>query len=120
MVEIDNILSQVNVLVNSSSVKENTENNKDFCTKEQRDTFNEIMSKFTGTKKTKYQENSEFYVVGDSIYIEHNLKTHNFYIRYEGFWSVFESKFNLNYIETSELLRGLLKEYLKCEVNTTD
>ena len=114
--EIKNILEQVNNLL--SNVETN-ENKKDFCTKEQRDTFNEIMSKITGTKNSDEYTDSVFYMVGDSVYMEQELKTDNFYIRYDDFWSVFKTKFNLNYQEISQLLRGLLEQHLNCKVNTT-
>jgi hypothetical protein len=119
MVEIDNILSQVNVLVNSSSVKENADIEKDFATKEQREVFLDIMSKITCTKTDNSYPDSIFYMDNDSVYMEQDLKTNDFYIRYYGFWRVFETKFDLNYYEISELLRGLLEHHLKCEVNTT-
>ena len=53
MVEIDKMLSQVNDLINSSIVKEENVKSvikKDFATKEQRETFNKIMSQITGTR----------------------------------------------------------------------
>jgi hypothetical protein len=114
--EFKTILEQVNNLVSNV---ETTEVMKDFCTEEQRETFNEIVNKITGTKKSYKHPNSVFYMVGDSVYMEQDLKTNDFYIRYYGFWRVFETKFDLNYYEISELLRGLLEHHLKCEVNTT-
>ena len=92
---------------------------KDFATKEQRDTFNGIMSKITGTKKSTYYTDSVFYMVGDLVYMEQDLKTNDFYIIYNDFWEVFETKLDLDYHETKKLLRGLLEEHLKCDVSTT-
>ena len=114
--EIKNILEQVNDLVYQAK---NVDIKKDFCTKEQRKTFNDIVSKFTGTKKYDKYPDSVFYMVGDSIYMEQNLKTNDLYIRYNDFWLVFETKFNLNYQEITDLLHGLLEEYQNCKVNTT-
>lgn len=93
---------------------------KDFATKEQRETFNEIMSKVTCLKKSDKYPDCVFYMVGDSVYMEHDLKTHIFYIRYNNFWRVFRTEFNLNHQEIGELLRCLLEEHLNCEVNTID
>jgi hypothetical protein len=114
--EFRNILEQVNNLV---SIVETTEVMKDFCTEEQRETFSEIMSKITGTKKDDKYPDSIFYMVDDSIYMEQDLKTDNFYIRYKDFWSVFETISDLNSKEISELLSGLLAQHLNCKVNTT-
>jgi hypothetical protein len=122
MSEIDKMLSQVNDLVNSTNVKEEIvkeEIKKDFATKEQRDAFNEIISQFTGTKRLDDYSNSVFYMVGENVFIERNLKFGNFDIRYSNFWEVFKSKFGLSYQEISDLLRGLLEEHFKCKVNTT-
>lgn len=117
--EIKNILEQVNVLVSKVESIDTKETEKDFCTKEQREAFNEIVSKFTETKKSDKYPDSVFYMVGDYVYMERNSKTNNFYIRYCDFWAFFETKFNLNYQEISGLLQGLLKHHLNCEVNTT-
>ena len=117
--EFKNILEQVNDLVSKVETNETKETKKDFCTKEQREAFNEIVSKFTETKKSDKYPDSVFYMVDDSVYMERDLKTDNFYIRYYDFWLVFERKFKLNYQEISGLLRGLLEEYLNCNVNTT-
>ena len=114
--EIKNILEQVNNLVSQSEI---IEANKDFCTKEQRDTFNEIVSKFTGTKEIDEYPDSVFYMVDDYVYMELDLETNIFYIRYDNFWRVFETKFGLDYQEIKELLCGLLEEHHKYEVNTT-
>ena len=120
--EIKTILEQVNDLVSKKvSIETNviSEAKKDFATKEQREVFNEIVSKFTGTIKIDKYPDSVFYMVGDSVFMEQNLKTNNFNIRYSSFWAVFETNFNLNYYEISELLRGLLEQHLKCDVNIT-
>lgn len=88
---------------------------KDFATKYQREVFLDILNKVTCLKKLDEYTDSVFYIINDSIYMEQDLKTDNFYIRYNGFWSVFETKFNLNCQEISNLLHGLLEEYLKCK-----
>lgn len=119
--EIINILKQAKLIVSNQYKKEenyDVGSKSDFCTNEQRDTFNEIMSKITETKKIDKYPDFVFYMVGDYIYMEHDLKNNDFYIRYTNFWSVFESNFNLNYKVISELLRGLLEEHLKCEYTT--
>lgn len=114
--EIIDIVKQADSIL---SVIDNETIKKDLATKEQCDTFNEIMSKITGTKKSSKYPDSVFHMVGDSIYMEQDLKTNIFYIKYYDFWSVFETKFELKYQEIKELLRGLLEHHLKCEVNTT-
>ena len=121
--EINNILLEVDSLFNneSSSMTTNsdTSTSNDNNSKTPEQFFKSIMSKITGTKKIDNYPYYVYHMVGDKIYIEQDLKNNNFYIRSEDFWSVFETKFNLNYQETSELLRDMLEEYLKCKVNTT-
>jgi hypothetical protein len=75
------------------------------------------MSQITETKKSDNYPDSVYYMKGDCTYMERDLKTDDFYIRYNDFWKVFETIFNLNYKEISELLGGLLEEHLNCKVN---
>lgn len=106
-----------NIILETSPKEEVIE--KDFATKEQRDTFNDIMSKITGTKKSDEYPDSTFYMVGDDVYMEYVLNSGTFYIKHNNFWQVFESKFNLNYQEISELLSVLLEYELRYKTNIT-
>lgn len=113
-------INEVKEIINNVDKITITDSKKDFATKEQREVFNDIMSKVTCLKKLDEYTDSIFYIINDSVYMEQDLKTDNFYIRYGDFWEVFETKFDLNYEEIKELLRGLLEERLICKVNTTE
>lgn len=117
-IEIIDIIKQVDTIVYNNS-EHMCDIKKDFASKEPYETFLNIMSKITGTKKSDKFPDSVFYMVGDSVYMQQDIKTNDFYIRYNDFWRVFETKHDLKYLEIKELLCGLLEEHLKCKVNTS-
>lgn len=114
--EIIDIIKQANSMISVVDIKTSK---KDFATKEQREVFLDIMSKITGTKKSDEYPDSTFYMVGDDVYMEYVLNSGTFYIKHYNFWQVFESKFNLNYQEISELLSVLLEDELRYKTNNT-
>jgi hypothetical protein len=65
------------------------------------------------TKVSDDYPDSIFYMIDDKLYMEQDKKTKYIWIRYDGFWSVFESKFGYKREETRELLRGMLESHLK-------
>jgi hypothetical protein len=74
--------------------------------------FRELVSKFEIKLSVDYP-NSIFYMIVDKVYMIQDKKTKNIRIRYDNFWSVFESEFGYNTQETRELLRGVLGRHLK-------
>jgi hypothetical protein len=74
--------------------------------------FRELVSKFEIKLSDDYPD-SIFYLIGDKIYMQQVKKRKNIFIRYEDFWSVFESKFGYNFQESRELLKGMLERHLK-------
>lgn len=114
--EIKEILYDVDKMFNVN-IEKDIEN--DFATKEQRDTFNDIMNKITVNKIHKENPVNVYYMVGNSIYVVQDTITGDVYIRYSDFWEVFETKFKLNYKEIRELIQRLLEEHFKCNINTT-
>ena len=79
--------------------------------------FLELIEGYT-IKESKDYPNRIFYMKGESVLIDYNLKTKYAWINYELIWSIFESKFSLNYQEVKELMRGLLETHLKLEGTT--
>ena len=65
------------------------------------------------TNKDKYPY-SVFYKQNGKIIFEHyqNEKYNNFFVRYDGVWSVFGEKFNLNYQQTSDFIKGMAESVL--------
>ena len=114
--EVKELLYDVDSMLNN---KEEIEIKNNFATKEQREVFNEIMSKISEIKKSVDYPDSIFYMIGDKVYMERNLKTDIFYIKYSNFWSIFETRFKLNDNEISDLLRCLLEEHSKIKINST-
>src|SRR6478735_5117708 len=51
---------------------------------------------------------------GENIF-QQDLKTPWFYVRYNLIWKVFETKFNLNYKETSNLIKGIVEQAYKLQ-----
>jgi hypothetical protein len=74
--------------------------------------FRELVSKFEIKLSGDYPD-SIFYMIDDEIYMRQNKKTKFIWIRYEDFWTVFQTKFGYNHQETQELLRGMLVKHLK-------
>jgi hypothetical protein len=70
------------------------------------------------TKLSDDYPDSIFYMIDDKVYMKQDKKTKNIWIRYEDFWSVFESKFGYKREETRELLRGMLEKHLKLKEYT--
>jgi hypothetical protein len=54
-----------------------------------------------------------YYKKDKELLFEYNQKNGYFHCSYEKIWSVFESKFNLNYNEISSLIKGMVEEHLK-------
>jgi hypothetical protein len=69
--------------------------------------FRELVSKFE-IKLTDYYPNSIFYMIDDKVYMKQDKKTKYIWIRYDGFWAVFEKWFEYNYSKTQELLKSML------------
>ena len=46
---------------------------------------------------------------------QHNFKYNNFYVNNELIWSVFETKFDYNYKETSNLIKGIVEQTYKLQ-----
>ena len=120
--QADSILSDIN----------NEISKKDFATKEQRDTFNDIRinhikqtymdiaNKITDIKKLDKYPNYVFYMVDNIVFMKHDLISDIVYIRYWEFWELFEKRFNLNYNQISLLLKSFLQVNLDCHVNSTE
>ena len=81
--------------------------------------FLSIFKKLTTKKSDKYP-NSIFFMDGEKCFAEQDNKNKYFWIRYEDFWQVFETKFNMNYKETQAFLNGMLEKHLKLEGFTTN
>lgn len=115
--EIKNILEQVNDLVSQSEIIEaNKTKRYNVIKKQSSDVFNDIMSKISGTKKDDRYPNYLFYMIGDIVYMERDLETNIFYIRYDNFWTFFQFNLNMMHQDIQEMLRVLLEEYFNCEV----
>lgn len=80
------------------------------------ETFLNIVDKINSTKKSDNFPDSVYYTKGDSIYIEHQLKTNLCIIRYDGFLSEIE-KNGYCYISNMEILKSLLSGFLGCNIN---
>lgn len=81
------------------------------------ETFLNIVDKINSTKKSDNFPDYVFYMKGDSIYIEHQLKTNFCIIRHDGFLSEIEKNGNC-YDSNMEILKSLLSGFLDCNINT--
>ncbi len=62
----------------------------------------------------KYQD-FVFYVKNDLILFQQELKNRYFWVKYDLIWSVFESKYELNYAETQLFIKDILETHIKLE-----
>ena len=61
-----------------------------------------------------------FWFDKDGKYIcEYDWKNGHFWFSYRNVWSVFESEFSLNYLETKKFLNGMVEEHFKLKGVTT-
>ena len=56
-----------------------------------------------------------FFVKGDEILFQQDVKNKYFYVRYNLIWSIFESKYGLNYAETQAFIKDRLETHIKLE-----
>src|ERR1035437_3268490 len=71
-----------------------------------------FISKLNGCKLFKHKEYPArrlFYVKNEEIIMIQDSKNKVFYIRYAGFWSVFESRYGLNYFEIQSFTKDMLE-----------
>ena len=80
--------------------------------------IDKMLSNMEECYSDKYPE-STFYKYKDTIYFELDLENNKTWCKYSGFWSIFESEFNLNYNEISKLTQYMLGIYLKRKVPPT-
>lgn len=77
------------------------------------DEFRDIMK--DAIEKTNLNYPNKIYYVDKNnnkeIYMEYDQKTKVVWIDYIKLWSIFESKYSLNYDETSEFFKGMLREH---------
>ena len=82
--------------------------------------FNEITDGIEIVNTNVYNEDGlEFIYHKDGKWIFfQDAKNGNFWVNYYKYWSLFESKFSLNYEEIQAITRVLVEEALKREVST--
>ena len=81
--------------------------------------FNEITDGIEIVNTNVYNEEGlEFIYHKDGQWIFYQDKNEKFWVNYYKYWSLFESKFSLNYEEIQAITRVLVEEALKREVST--
>lgn len=113
--EVREMLYDVDKMFNVSI---ETDIKKDFATKEQRDVFNDIMSRITHTHKSINYPDSIFFMVAGNFYIEHNTKMNIVYLSYT-FFNIFKSKFDIYYEETCKILSSLIEKHHLFDIDPT-
>jgi hypothetical protein len=74
-----------------------------------------IFNNLTEYHLDKYP-NCIFYKYKGEIYFKHDKKNGVFWFSYYKIYEVLESKYNINYIEQRELIKGMVWEVLKLKV----
>lgn len=88
-------------------------------TRHQKDVlFLSIIEGYNIIKESKEYIDRIFYMKAEHMLIDHDLKRKHTYINYELLWSVFESKFSLNYRETRNILKYMLETHLNLQETT--
>lgn len=113
--EVREMLYDVDKMFNVSI---ETDTKKDFATKEQREVFNDIMSRITHTHKSINYPDSIFFMVAGNFYIEHNTKMNIVYLSYT-FFNIFKSKFDIYYEETCKILSSLIEKHHLFDIDPT-
>ena len=78
---------------------------------------NFFFSKINGCELATHEayKNYIFYIKNKEILLEKDIKNKYFYIKYTNFWSIFESKYKVDYADIQSLTRDRLEEALKLE-----
>ena len=58
---------------------------------------------------------SIFYIKNDKILFQQEMKNKYFWVEYDFIWSIFESKYGLNYTETQAFIKDVLETHIKLE-----
>ena len=69
-------------------------------------------------KTSKEAPGDIFFVIGDKVIMRQDLKNGCLWTPYEGFWSVFESKYRLEYKQIQCFMRYMMGRHLKFEALT--
>ena len=81
---------------------------------------NFFLSKFNGSTVKFDNGRIKYYAPnGDWLFCQNNEKK-EFLVSYKNIWSVFESKYDLNYQQTKKLFEGILKEHFNLKGFTVD
>ena len=75
----------------------------------------EILNKVKPKVDEEKYPNNIFYFIEEQLYIQQDLKNRTFWVRYDNFWSIFETKYNLKTQEIQVFLNHLLEEHFKCK-----
>src|SRR6478735_12608352 len=83
--------------------------------KENEEGINFIYNNLFNLKQVKLSKYSIFYFKDDKFIFEHSVNSHWICFNYELIWLVFEDKFNYNYQEIIQLIKGIMKQVYKLE-----
>ena len=115
IIEIEELVKKTEFLLSEKS----NQSDDDIRINHIRQTYTDIANKITDIKKLDKYPDYIFYMVGNSVFMKHDLISDIVYIRYWGFWELFAKKFNLNNNQISLLLKSFLQVHLECYINTT-
>lgn len=82
--------------------------------------FFELIQGLTAKWDKEEYPDSIFYFKGDISWFEYNEETRYVWVRYHGFWEVFEEEYRLDYQDAKDFLKDMLEEYFKWEGVTPD
>ena len=111
----------IKITLTDQQLKEIADQQKKSKTKEER--FLDLISGIdVNQPKVDFEKypNFLFWFDKDGKYIcEYDWKNGDFWFSYRNDWSVFESEFSLNYLETKKFLNGMVEEHFKLKGVTT-
>ena len=82
--------------------------------------FKDLLNQMDTYDKLQQYPDSIFFHINKEIYMEYDKEFKKLYYHYDKIYSVLESKFGLNHHQTNKLVKDMVEEHYKLEVDTTN
>ena len=75
--------------------------------------FKDLLNQMEMKEDRKKYPDSIYFFIDNKVVMEQDEKNERLWVDYKKIWSFFHSEFNLNWLETSHLIKGMVEEHFK-------